>query len=131
MFLNPWYSGQQQQQPNSNSSNPGETQTGIVESAVQHPVGGGGDAPENLSNGGGGNSISGNGSAVNINNQHVSAAMLAGPSPAASPRLLPRSSPRLGLDNRNQQADLEDVQRRLRSGWTAHTTPDGRYYYCK
>ena len=48
-------------------------------------------------------------------------------SPAPSPRLLPRS-----LDNRNQQVQqVEEVQRRLRTGWTVHMTADGRYYYCK
>ena len=117
MFLNPWYSGQQQQQPPSNTSN----NSAAAEENSSLPVSG----TENTSNGGP--------PGININNQHLSAALQgsARSSPAASPRLPPRSSPRPGLDNRNQQADLEEVQRRLRSGWTVHTTADGRYYYCK
>lgn len=89
-------------QQQQNSSNP-PPGTSVVSNPEQNGV---------VNNGGVGSVV------ANIN--HV------GRSPAPSPRLLPRS-----LDNRNHQQSLEDVQRRLRSGWTVHMNSDGRFYYCK
>ena len=51
-----------------------------------------------------------------------------GESPAQSPRLLPKFAKNEAEDN---DVVLNEIQLRLRPGWTVHRTPDGRFYYCK
>ena len=107
MFLNPWYSGQQQQQPQPQPQDGNEASA--IPTVNSHPENGVITDLKNINHGLSG----GSGSSLS-----------SGLSPAPSPRLPPRS-----LDNKNQQ--IEELQRSLRSGWTVHMIPDGRFYYCK
>ena len=125
MFLNPWYSGQQPQQASQDGSPPSipPKQPNGGPSAASTAIVPNGSVTL-LENGLNINHVTHN---VNHVTNHVSHVTR---SPAPSPRLPPRHG---SLDNRNMHGNMhvEEVQRRLRSGWTVHTTPDGRYYYCK
>ena len=115
MFLNPWYSGQQaqqQQQQQNISSNPVQTdpENGISDlSNINHQTAGGG----------------GNGGGPDAGGPVGSSTPVQQPS---TPRLNPRSAV---AHNDNHNLQLEEVQRRLRPGWTVHMKQDGRFYYCK
>ena len=109
MFLNPWYSGQQQGQQPQQPPQPLPASTQDVSTTVltSNPEDGVINDLQNIHHGSNG-----------------SGSLSSGLSPAPSPRLPPRS-----LDNKNQQ--IEELQRTLRSGWTVHMSGDGRFYYCK